>query len=501
MPNISDRTNLQGGLQRIWRGLQTRVLRAQEPVPIGDLQAIYWHGRHICRIDIERIGGTFAAGTGFLVGPNLVLTNYHVIEEKEEQPQHIVCRFDYLDVDPSNFTISDQIRVLEVLARKRYSESEQRGEYTSQSTIHPTDEQLDYALLKLSESTGKKAYKTRDGVVRRSWIKLSSIKPSIRSQSKVYILQHPKGRPLRHADGPLTNEQPAPTRIRYKTTTDYGSSGSPCFQFSAAKCEPVVVALHNYGDPGWGKGASPEFNHGIPIELIVQDIERLSIKLPPPPPPPPPPPRRPILWLLVAATIGVFPFVIFELPNSQGVSLAAPTYAWMLPIKTSDPESQPALVLNTSIIPYSKQTAHYAAAEAELLIEGKRYAMRARKFVDMREECIYSRIADCILGGSRLTRISEPAELELMLTPHSATDFPGWRTILQQIDNGSFEGFLYRIFYRLDDGPSLYSQTYQCNFSVADIYKIRNDKRFNFYTKLRPAISPGVNCKMENVDA
>jgi hypothetical protein len=48
----------------------------------------------VCRVEI---GGN-AAGTGFLVGPDAVLTNYHVLQsvlEGKTAPGKVTCRFDY----------------------------------------------------------------------------------------------------------------------------------------------------------------------------------------------------------------------------------------------------------------------------------------------------------------------------------------------------------------------------------------------------------------------
>jgi len=56
------------------------------------------------------------------------------------------------------------------------------------------------------------------------------------------------------------------TRIRYRTNTDPGSSGSPVFTM-----DWDIVALHHYGDPNWQK---PLFNQGVPIELIRQHIDK-----------------------------------------------------------------------------------------------------------------------------------------------------------------------------------------------------------------------------------
>jgi V8-like Glu-specific endopeptidase len=56
------------------------------------------------------------------------------------------------------------------------------------------------------------------------------------------------------------------TRLRYRTNTEHGSSGSPCFD-----CDWNLVALHHYGDPAYHK--NPEFNQGIPIRAIRQLLE------------------------------------------------------------------------------------------------------------------------------------------------------------------------------------------------------------------------------------
>ena len=62
--------------------------------------------------------------------------------------------------------------------------------------------------------------------------------------------------------GPAANG----ARLRYRTNTDPGSSGSPVFSM-----DWDIVALHHYGDPKW---QNPLFNQGVPIELVRQRIDR-----------------------------------------------------------------------------------------------------------------------------------------------------------------------------------------------------------------------------------
>lgn len=273
-----------GGLERSAGGLQGKVLAGSDLMDGGALQSILWHSRHICRVDIETRGKATGNGTGFLVGPDLVLTNYHVIENVAAH--HIECRFDYRTKGAADFESGPVVDVVKIVRTSPYSQAEYRGEYSSNSTEHPGADELDYALLRLARKVGAETYRTRDGDSTRGWIALSLERPSARSASEIYILQHPNAEPISISRGPLCGAQPTDTRVRYKATSLGGSSGSPCFQLAnEEKAQPVLVALHNYGDPGWQPTLSerkpPEFNHGIPIEQVARDIRDGGIELPP----------------------------------------------------------------------------------------------------------------------------------------------------------------------------------------------------------------------------
>ena len=53
---------------------------------------VFGFSRYVCQVLTPSVSGISARGTGFLVARNLVLTNYHVIENDE--PENILCRFD-----------------------------------------------------------------------------------------------------------------------------------------------------------------------------------------------------------------------------------------------------------------------------------------------------------------------------------------------------------------------------------------------------------------------
>lgn len=59
----------------------------------------------------------------------------------------------------------------------------------------------------------------------------------------------------------------ASTRVRYRTNTEGGSSGSPCFT-----PDFELVALHHSGDPNFDPAHKPTYNQGIPMSLIAQRL-------------------------------------------------------------------------------------------------------------------------------------------------------------------------------------------------------------------------------------
>jgi len=250
--------------------LEKHVGGRNDFVDTRDVDVIREFRNYVCQIMRHSTGGSLAIGTGFLVGRNRVLTNFHVIEGID--PSNLHCRFDVNDVGADDYSAGPAIEVEEILAKSKYSEIEVRG-YTRESLTHPSLDELDYALLKIEHHP-----------IERDWLDLLTFEPEIHSKTKVYILQHPKGSALKVASDAIADHQPPNNaRFRYLTDTEPGSSGSPCFCWSATdtngKSSLILKALHNYGDPG-SEFKNPEFNHGIPIHLIAQHL-KLKDELPP----------------------------------------------------------------------------------------------------------------------------------------------------------------------------------------------------------------------------
>jgi hypothetical protein len=222
------------------------------------------------RVEIDGRG----MGTGFLVGPDTVLTNYHVLEKilTGGQPASVALRFDYKVL--ADGTRSDGVRVgLHAtdwrVDESKYSAAEKAGRPDEQA---PTADELDYALVRLERPVGKEAVDPRaaQGAPARGWLHVPDTAPAFPPKMPLLIAQHPDGAPLKLAldtEG-VIGENANHTRVRYATNTEPGSSGSPCFDLNWN-----LIALHHYGDPAFGH---PKYNQGIPIHLIRGRLNRLG---------------------------------------------------------------------------------------------------------------------------------------------------------------------------------------------------------------------------------
>lgn len=205
-------------------------------------------GRRLCRVEVTRADGRIVRGTGFLVGSDRVLTNYHVVRNAPEAGgQAIACRFDYqADDDPSGELVPTQAEWR--LASSPFSASDLAGRG------EPAATELDYALIQLARPIGDE----------RGWFELSRDPIVTMVGDLVVIPQHASGEPASIAWGKIVELPAHGLRLRYDTTTEGGSSGSPCFS-----PDFELIGLHHAADPD----SRPDFNQAIPIWRVARDIE------------------------------------------------------------------------------------------------------------------------------------------------------------------------------------------------------------------------------------
>lgn len=217
----------------------------------------------VCWVDVPGHGGT-----GFLVGPDLVLTNQHVIQPLQDIPptarwQDVKCRFDYKQ--DINGKPLDQKKWTEIgldLAKpiEHYRKPSPFDFHPALGDADPSE--TDSALLRLAEPVGDLPVgpATADAkAALRGWIDAATAPPSLAQGNQVFLLQHPKGNPLQLSIGTITAFNQRGTRVRYDANSKDGSSGSPVFD-----ADLKLVALHHAHDPETPR----RWNQAIPFDCV-----------------------------------------------------------------------------------------------------------------------------------------------------------------------------------------------------------------------------------------
>jgi hypothetical protein len=237
----------------------------------------------VCRVEVPEPGGR-SFGTGFLVGPDLVLTNHHVVAPVLDNgvagapaAAGTIVRFDYKALDGA--TINPGLEV--PLAGDWLVDASPHSPVDLQGLPKegvPEDGALDHALLRLAEPVGElpipSGKDVEPGARPRGWIELPRKPWAFADARALFIIQHPLGSPMKLAldlDAKMAVNANG-TRVTYQTGTEAGSSGSPCFNEHWD-----LVALHHAGDPSHEGFYQPRFNEGIPISRIAARLEAMGL--------------------------------------------------------------------------------------------------------------------------------------------------------------------------------------------------------------------------------
>ena len=206
-------------------------------------------------VRIEIPGQPPEFGTGFLLGSDVVMTNYHVIDKVHTgqiTPDKVVLRFDFAlladGVTPNPGTVyhlADQQSWL--IDYSPYSPLDLQAETAG---AEPSPDQLDYALLRIAGAPGNTPVggpsNQNPNAPLRQWIAAPAHIHDFAQNTALFILQHPQGQPLKLAleTNAVLSVNGNKTRVRYTTNTEGGASGSPCFDANWN-----LVALHHARRP------------------------------------------------------------------------------------------------------------------------------------------------------------------------------------------------------------------------------------------------------------
>src|SRR5688572_4087709 len=214
-------------------------------------------GRAMCSIEVPT---GQARGTGWLVGPDLVLTNFHVVEDVQKNAvaaTDVMCRFDYFTEAAAGVPCGLAAKWLEDWSP--YALADERPD-----AADPTVDELDYALIRLARRVGDE----KAGNVPRGWITVLAKPPVMVAEDIVMIPQFPDGRSLELSFGKALAYNGSATRLRYDANTTEGASGSPA----------VTMALDPFGlHHAAGPARSQKFNQCVPLRLAIKRMTDRNI--------------------------------------------------------------------------------------------------------------------------------------------------------------------------------------------------------------------------------
>lgn len=242
-------------------GLQGLVAASSGQLNPQTLRAGLGIADAVCTVTVVTAHSS-TSGTGVLVGPDLLLTCHHVVQEVIDggaSPTGVRCEFGH-QVRPDNTVQWGEPYELAEDWLVAFS-PHAPGEGGIGSDVCPRPDQLDYALLRLAGRPGGRSPAGRR--TPRGWAVLRSAPVVPAVGGELIVLQHPRGGPVKLA----MNSRGVRTlgvdgiRLVHDTSTMHGSSGGPCFTFDFE-----LVAVH------LGLAGSATANRAVPVAAIVRHL-------------------------------------------------------------------------------------------------------------------------------------------------------------------------------------------------------------------------------------
>lgn len=223
-----------------WRGttadLTGKIIRTNAPHPVAFLSSAVAAARCVAHVDVATASRSWS-GTGFLVGPDLLITNNHVLP-RADLALHATFRFNFQDDADGR--------------------PERHVDHASApGGLFHTSKDLDYTLVQLAGRPGDR------------WTYLPLTAETVAVGDRVNIVQHPGGQPKRIAMRDNFVEYVGSGVVQYVTSTLPGSSGAPVLTD-----EWRVCAVHHAAGPVTEPATSRRFfrNEGVMVSAILRDL-------------------------------------------------------------------------------------------------------------------------------------------------------------------------------------------------------------------------------------
>lgn len=238
---------------------------------VGELTAsLHAIQKRVCRIEARNKLGD---GTGFLVGRNIVLTTYHVMEpvlKGSIEPETVVFRFDFYASPDSDPVVKGHEFGL---VAEGWLVDHSVYDQIDLSNIEASDGGFDYCLVRIQpKDTAPVSTAAATVESGRGWLSIRKPSPRPVSGDLVFVFQHPEGRPLKMAIGRIKNAEANSSMIFYDAPTLPGSSGGPVLNYKLD-----LIAMHRAMRKGHN-GHDADYI-GIAVRDIATSAERNGILL------------------------------------------------------------------------------------------------------------------------------------------------------------------------------------------------------------------------------
>lgn len=211
-----------------------------------------------------------ALGTGFLVGPAAVMTNYHVVGkfiEGQADPADLTFTFDFTFLGAAGVVIGPDSADWLI----DHSPLDDSDLIPLPAPVDVAADRLDYAVVRLAGRPGEapvggqKVTAASDRP--RGWLTIPTRPYNFALRKALILFHHAEGAPLRLSidTDSFVDANEARTRIFHRSSTAGGSSGSPCFDMAWN-----LVALHQ----GYTRLGEQRTNRAAPLTAIRRLLEQ-----------------------------------------------------------------------------------------------------------------------------------------------------------------------------------------------------------------------------------